>query len=516
MTRTSRTSRNRWLAGGGVLAAAAVIAATAAPAQALARPVAHGTVQISTGVNGTAPDGQSAAQGISADGRYALFTSWGTNLVGQPGKGGRDAYVTDLRNGRTERVNLSDADEPLNGFTDYVAINANGRYVAFDSEAEGVAPGARVTGRDEVYLRDRWTGRTELVSGSAAGTDTDQYHSSYAPSISADGRYVAFVSSRTDLDPTVVDTEPPATGADPSLARPYTWKYNVYLTDRRTHTTRLISRDFNGKPGESLSVHPTISADGRTIGFSSLSALLPEDQPTAAPAPADVEPTPGAAEAARRITPPGAAQSLASHPTSAVYYVYDVPTGRLTPVSTGTDGVLGNSSFAATISPDGRRAIYTLAEPGGSTNGHRYHTVLHVRDLRTGTVTKVSGGLPGTSSVGSSDHGSITADNRWLYFESAADNLVAGPQHPDWDVYRQDLRTGRTERVSTTPDGSLGNGSSREPFVDAAGRAVVFGSTSRNLVAGTDAPAAEDPQVFTTSVGRHRGDGDDQGENENG
>ncbi|MEV0188223.1 hypothetical protein AB0I39_06765 [Kitasatospora purpeofusca] len=513
MTRTTRTTRNRWLAGGGVLAAAAVIAATAAPAQATARPVAHGTVQISTGVNGTAPDGQSFSQGVSADGRFALFTSWGTNLVGQPSKGGRDAYVTDLRNGRTERVNLSDADEPLDGFTDYVAINANGRYVAFESGSEGVTSDPRVTGRTEVYLRDRWTGRTELISGSASRTDTDQYHASYAPSISADGRFVAFVSSRTDLDPTVVDTEPPTAGAGPSLARPYTWKYNVYLTDRRTHTTRLISRDLNGKPGESLSVHPTISADGRTIGFSSLSELLPQDQP---PAPEDVETTPGAAEAARRIVPQGAAASLAAHPTAATYYVYDVPTRRLTAASTGTDGTVGASSFEATISPDGRRAIYTLAEPGGSTNGHRYHTVLHVRDLRTGTVTKVSGGLPGTSSVGSSDHGSITADNRWLYFESAADNLVAGPQHAEWDIYRQDLRTGRTERVSTAADGSLGNGASNAPFVDAGGRTVVFGSTSRNLVTGPGAPAAEDSQAFAASVGHHRGGGDGRGEDDNG
>ncbi|MFB7470308.1 TolB family protein [Kitasatospora sp. NPDC056184] len=513
MTRTSRTTRNRWLAGGGVLAAAVVLAATAVPAQAQAGPVARGTVRISTGVDGATPDDQSFSKGLSADGRYALFTSWATNVVEQPGKGWRDAYVRDLRTGRTERVNLSDADEPLAGFTDYVAINANGRYVAFDSDAEGVVPGPRVQGRDEVYVRDRWTGRTELISGSAAGTDTDQYHASYAPSISADGRYVAFLSSRTDLDPTVVDT--PAADTDPSLNRPYTWKYNVYLTDRRTHTTRLISRDANGKPGESLSVHPTISADGRTIGFSSLSALLPEEEPPAqAVAPADVELTPSAAEAARRSTPQGPGEAIASHPTSAVYYVYDVPTGKLTAVSAGLDGTVGNSSFDATISPDGRRAIYTLAEPGGSTSGHRYHTVLHVRDLRTGKVTKVSGGLPGTSSVGSSDHGSITADNRWLYFESAADNLVAGPQRPGWDVYRQDLRTGRTERVSTAPDGSFGNGDSREPFVAASGRAVAFASTSGNLVAGTDAPAAEGSQAFVSFLGRHRGGGDDQGENQ--
>ncbi|MFB6894091.1 TolB family protein [Kitasatospora sp. NPDC056327] len=513
MTRTnpSTRTRNRLLAGGaGVLAAAAVLATTTVPAQAARAP--RGTVQVSTGLNGAAPDDQSASQGISADGRYALFTSWARNLVEQPGKSWRDAYVKDLRTGRTERVNLSDSGESLDGFTDYVAINADGRYVAFDSDAENVVPGARVQGRDEVYVRDRRTGRTELVSGSPTGTDTDRFHASYAPSISADGRYVAFVSSRTDLDPTVVEPEP-------SLSRPYTWKYNIYLTDRRTHTTRLISRDVNGRPGESLSTRPTISADGRTIGFSSLSQLLPEEQTpalaaaSAAAASADVDPAPGAAEAARRSLPTGPAQASLARPTSAVYYTYDVPTGRLTPVSVGLDGTLGQSSFAATISPDGRRAVYTLSEPGGSTDGHRHHTVLYVRDLRTGTVTKVSGGLPGTASVGSSDHGSVTADNRWIYFESAADNLVAGPQHAGWDVYRQDLRTGRTERVSTAPDGSLGDGDSREPFVDAAGRTVVFGSTSGNLVAGTSVPVTGNTQVFAKPTGP-RGDDDDQGGNE--
>ncbi|MFE7525594.1 TolB family protein [Kitasatospora sp. NPDC057542] len=513
MTRTTRTTHNRWLSGGGsVLAAAAVLAVTAAPAQ--AAPVPRGTVQVSVGLNGAAPDNQSSAQGISANGRYALFTSWATNLVEQPALGGRDAYVKDLRTGRTERVDLSDSGEVLNGWTEQAAISGNGRYVAFESNADNVVPGMQVKGRTEVYVRDRRTGRTELVSGGLTSTDTDRFHYSYAPSISADGRYVAYVSSRTDLDPTVVDPDPA-----PSLARPYTWKINVYLTDRRTHTTRLVSRDANGRPGESTSIRPTISADGRTIGFGSLSSLLPDDQTpglaAAATASADVELTPSAAEAARRSVPEAVAQPSLARPTAAPYYTYDVRSGKLTAVSAGLDGQIGSSSFEATISPDGRRAIYTLAEPGGSTNGHRYHTVLYVRDLRTGVVTKVSGGLPGTSSVGSSDHGSITADNRWIYFESAADNLVAGPQHPGWDVYRQDLRTGRTERVSNAPDGSFGNGSSRDPIVAASGRTVLFDSTSGNLVAGANGPAAsENSQVFAKPVGSHQGIDGDQGDDE--
>ncbi|MBD0672661.1 TolB family protein [Streptomyces sp. CBMA156] len=510
MTRTTRTTRTRWPAGAaGALAAAALIAVTAAPAQ--AAPPLRGTVQVSAGVNGAVPDNQSFSLGVNANGRYALFSSWATNLVSQPARGGRDVYLKDLSTGRVERVSLANSGEGQAGWSEEAAINADGRYVAFVSNGEDVVPGMQVKGRTEVYVRDRWTGRTELVSGGLTSTDPDQFHYSYAPSISADGRYVAFVSSRKDLDPTVVDPEPEPE-PEPSLARPYTWKLNIYLTDRRTHTTRLISRDATGKPGESTSFHPKLSADGRTIGFGSLSDLLPPEQPpAAAPAAgtADVDLPPGA----EKYLPAGAQPSLA-RPTSAVYYTYDVPSGKLSPASFDVGGSLAYAAFDATISPDGRRAVYALSEPGGSTGGHRSHTVLHVRDLRTGTVTKVSAGLPGTSSVGSSGHGSITADNRWLYFESAADNLVAGPQHPGWDVYRQDLRTGRTERVATAPDGSLGNGSSNEPFVSANGRTVVFGSTSGNLVAGTDVPAAEGYQVFAKPARSHHVGADDQGENE--
>ncbi|MFJ9454315.1 TolB family protein [Kitasatospora sp. NPDC101447] len=514
-TRTTRTAfgtRTRRSAGAaGLLAAAAVLAATAAPAQ--AAPVPRGTVQVSVGVNGAAPDNQSQSKGISADGRYALFTSWATNLVEQPAKSARDAYVRDLRTGRTERVNLADDGSALNGFTDYAAINADGRYVAFESDAENVLPGMQVQGRTEVYVRDRRTGRTELVSGGLTSGDTDRFHASYAPSISADGRYVAFVSARTDLVPGL--------GADaPSLARPYTWDYNIYVTDRWTGRTRLVSLGVDGKPGDSMSLNPTISADGRTVGFTSFASnLVPAGQSpaaraaTAPAAAADVEPAPGTAPALPRSAREGLAAPNLALPTTGAYYTYDVDSGRISAASLDLDGKLGFASFDATISPDGRRAVYALPEPGGSTNGHRYHLVLYVRDLRKGTVTKVSGGLPSTTSVGTSDHGSITADNRWIYFSSAADNLVAGPQHPGWEVYRQDLRTGRTERVATAPDGSFGNGSSTDPFVDAAGDAVVFGSTSGNLVAGTAGPATADAQVFARTSGHHGGD-DDQGQDQ--
>ncbi|WP_331742306.1 hypothetical protein OG535_00695 [Kitasatospora sp. NBC_00085] len=366
MARSTRTTRNRWPAvGGSILATAAVLAATAAPAQADLAP--RGTVQVSVGLNGAVPDNQSWSRGISADGRYALFTSWATNLVAQPAKSGRDAYVRDLRTGRTERINLSDDGAVLDGFTGYVAINADGRYVAFDSDSANVVPGVQVQGRDEVYIRDRRTGRTELVSGGPTSTDTDRFHASYAPSVSANGRYVAFVSSRTDL-------VPGPQGGDPSLARPYTWDYNVYVTDRWTGKTRLVTRGVDGKPGDGMSLNPTISADGRTIGFTSFAGnLLPAEQTPALAAPAaegaaaDVEPAPGIAAAMPRSARASLVQPDLARPTTGAYYTYDVDSGRIAAASLDLGGQLGYASFDATISPDGRRAIYALPEPGGST-----------------------------------------------------------------------------------------------------------------------------------------------------
>ncbi|MFE4519784.1 hypothetical protein ACFRMQ_37075 [Kitasatospora sp. NPDC056783] len=491
-TRIDRTRAGRRLTGtGAVLAIGAVLALSAPPAQ--AGPAPRGTTsQVVVGLNGAKPNGPSQSLGISADGHYALFTSTADNLVTQPSTVSH-VYVRDLRNGRTERISVLSGGTPMGEFSDEGSISANGRYVAFGSGDRTPVDGHTPIGDNNIYVRDRLTGRTELITA-GDGSLTHTPYTANSPSISADGRYVAFASTRTDL---VVANRPASLNQHPLGVD------EIYVTDRRTGTTQLASVAPDGS--WSGGTNPTISADGRTIGFSSTAAdLVPDGQPVSGEA--------AAPRASRERSGPGAGPGLAV-PRLAGYYVRDLATGTTRVAATDPAGAPARAARDAVISPDGRTALYSLStssEPRRTVN----HLELYARDLRTGAVKLVSTPLPGTTTIGSSDHGRITADNRWVYFTSSADNLVTGPQQPFLgpDVYRHDLRTGRTERVAGTPDGSPGNGTSFDPFVDAHGDTAVFGSTSGDLVAGAEGP--EDlSQVFARTTG-HARDDDGQGENQ--
>ncbi|WP_237532674.1 hypothetical protein [Streptomyces sp. SID8352] len=185
------------------------------------------------------------------------------------------------------------------------------------------------------------------------------------------------------------------------------------------------------------------------------------------------------------------------------YYVRDLATGTTRVAATNPAGVPARAALDAVISPDGRTAPYSLSTPSAPPRKTN-HLELYARNLRTGTVKLVSTPLPGTGTTSSSHDGAITADNRWVYFTSDADNLVPGPHYP-WrspEIFRHDLRTGRTERVATTPRGSAGNGYALNPSVDARGTTVVFHSSSGNLLPGGDGPESNRYHVFARSI-RH-------------
>ena len=159
------------------------------------------TTRVSVGRGGRQGNGASASAAISADGRFVAFTSAASNLVGHDTNVTSDVFVHDRSTGRTRRVSVSSAGVEGNRDSEEPAISAHGRYVAFTSDASNLVAGDTNRIAD-VFVHDRDTGRTTRVSVSsgeaqAAGFPTGT--GSNSPAISADGRYVAFHSEAQNL-----------------------------------------------------------------------------------------------------------------------------------------------------------------------------------------------------------------------------------------------------------------------------------------------------------------------------
>ncbi|MFE4393141.1 MULTISPECIES: TolB family protein [Streptomycetaceae] len=453
---TART--RRWPARTAAVLAATALAAGAALPAAEAKPPKGDTARISETAKGEQLNGPSTALGLSEDGRSALFTSAATNLL--PGTGtpnSDEVYVRDLRNGHVEKVSVADDGSPLNAPTTDASISADSRYVAFSTTATNVVPGQPAHPSD-VFVRDRWTGHTELVTAAALpGAEDQSGFGSTSPSISRDGRYVAYVSNRSDLAPGPVRRG----------------RNNIYVTDRWTRTSRLVTVGADGEPASNYSLDPMISADGSAIAFTSRAGNLLPEVP-AAPA------GPGSDETGSDAGSPGVTGGPMHHPS----YVWKAATGTIVAGSVDGTGQLSGSSDGR-ISPDGRYAVYSVAVYGTGLPGHGgVRLDVYVHDLATGKVTEVSAGLPGTTANGSSSGAVMTADDRWVYFDSSAGNLLPDDVRNQSSVYRRDLWTGRIERVSLTRDGAPTTSPSYSPSVDATGDAVLFTADDGDLVPG--------------------------------
>ncbi|MFB7476061.1 TolB family protein [Kitasatospora sp. NPDC056184] len=478
VTRTARTARGpRAARAAAVLAAVvlagatAVVPAQAAPADAAQAEPAHAggiwarTARLSTGIGGAEPDHGSRATGLSADGRWAVFDSDATNLVPGDTNGTTDVFVRDLWTGGIERISLTSTGAQADDFSYEGEIDALGRSVVFTSRA-GLVP-EDTNGTTDVYVRDLWTGGIEwITTGGPAQLEPDRYANE--PSISADGRYVAFSSTRDDLAP----------GAGPYGT------INIYVTDRWQHTTRLLTIGADGSPANRHSFWPVISADGGSVGFISRATnLVPRteggpavEDPADAQAAADDE----AAQPRRRYL--HGDDTAARPPRQYPYYVHDLASGRTTVASADESGA-PHPAATGTISPDGRLAVYSYLVPNEPGSNFR-HQELFVRDLRTGAVRRLPIALTGTVTTGSSSEPVVAPGNRWVYFNSNADNLVPGDTNHAADVFRHDLWTGRTERVSVAADGSQSTGSSYDPVVGGLGTAVLFTADDGTLVDG--------------------------------
>ena len=201
------------------------------------------------------------------------------------------------------------------------------------------------------------------------------------------------------------------------------------------------------------------------------------------------------------------AGNLVSGDTNSRYDIFrkDLQTGAVVRISVGADGAEGNSSSeSADISADGRYVVFESRSTNlvaGDTNDG---VDIFRKDLATGAIVRVSTAADGRQAKAGSSDAKISADGRYVTFESSASNLVADDSNSLPDVFRKDLTTGAIIRLSTTAEGAEPrDGESIHPSLSSDGRYAIFESYASDLVAGD---TNEDRDIFKvdTSLVSHR------------
>ena len=353
--------------------------------------VAGSTTLVSVSSSGIQGDSDSQGSSISPDGRYVAFTSRATNLVENDIHGISDVFVRDRQEGTTERVSVNDSGAQGNGDSGGPSISADGRYVAFGSSATNLVTGD-TNGVSDTFVHDRDTRTTERVS--VDSSETEGNNRSVTPSISADGRYVAFGSSATNL--VTGDTN---------------GRQDAFVRDLQTGTTERVSVNGSDTQGNGNSSTPSISADGRYVAFASDATNL----------------VTGDTNGGRDI------------------FVHDRDTGTTQRVNvkdcSSTETAPLTGLFSLSISPDGRYVSFTSESPDLVANDTNDTHDVFVRDLQTRTTQRVSVDSSGAEANDLSLGEDISADGRYVTFASNATNLVADDTNGAADIFVHERTT---------------------------------------------------------------------------
>ncbi|QBB70032.1 hypothetical protein ELE36_06465 [Pseudolysobacter antarcticus] len=442
----------------------------------------------STSTFGVQASAASAEPAISANGRYVAFTSLAGNLVAGDSNQVRDVFVKDMSTGALVRASLrSDGSEdttPNEYYSMSPALSADGRYVAF--AASGSLVPSDGNGFPDIYVRDLVTGQLDLVSSDS--NDIVGSFRSFTPAISADGRYVAFVSQSFNFSPL---------GVNAMTA--------IYIKDRLTRKLTMVSAAADGTPANNYSYEtPAISADGNLVAFMSLAQNL-----TAGTTFNDyrifVKNMTTGAISLGSAQANGVAISPAHNPTMSAdgryvgfsvqqytplmrldVFIKDRQTAAITRANLGPSGALalGGDSDVPAISGNGRFVAFQSAATNLVAADNNGLTDEFVRDLQTQTTTRISAIDAGTRSDGASAEASISRDGRYAVFSSLGSGLVASDSNAASDIFVVDRNTLLPLRMSVDASGVQANGASDSPAISATGAWVSFRSSASNLVSG--------------------------------
>lgn len=408
--------------------------------QCYVRDVVDGTTSmVSINASGTAAGNSDCVLPlISANGRYVVFYTRATNLVATDTNGFEDVFVRDLILGTTKlvSVNLAGTDS-ANGPSISTSISADGRYVAFQSDAANLSAIDNNVFTD-VYVRDMVAGATLVGSINAAGTATGN-GLSQNPVISADGSSVAFES-----------------GADNLVTSDTNGMFDVFVRNFNTATTALVSKNIAGTDsGNGPATAPSINADGRYVAFQSQ------------------------------------ASNLVAADTNGVrdVFVRDVVSGITSLVSANASGTDSgnNTSSAAVISDNGAVVVFQSAASNlvaTDTNGAIDVFAWHKNGIPTQLLSANNAGT--NSGNGLSNVPSVSPNGSFAGFQSVASNLATTDGNSVSDVFTRWIAPGNTYMASINDVGTdSGNGDS--PSVSASrvtdDGSIAFDSSASNLVA---------------------------------
>ncbi|PQP35457.1 calcium-binding protein [Desulfobacteraceae bacterium SEEP-SAG9] len=371
------------------------------------------TERVSVDSSGTPGNDRSYFGSISADGHYVAFVSYASNLVPNDTNDVADVFVHDRQTGSTKRVSVDSNGIQGNeesSENDRMTISAEGRYVAFSSPATNLVPGD-TNGATDVFVHDRDTDEdgvfdeagaisTIRVSVDSSGNQANNW--SEAPTISADGRYVAFISLASNLVPN--DTND------------YT---DVFVHDQQTGTTVRISVDSSGNQADHVNGSAIISADGRYVGFQSHATNL---------IPGDTNDTNDAFIHDRDTDEDG---------------VFD-EAGAISTIRVSVDSSGNNTDDDCTapgpnlISADSRYVAFMSSSSNLVPNDTNDDVDIFVHDRQTGITERISTDSNGNEGNGYSAFPTISPDCRYVSFHSHASNLVPGDTNDVSDVFVHD------------------------------------------------------------------------------
>lgn len=388
------------------------------------------TTRVSVASDGTEGNANSGNANISGNGKYIIFVSNATNLVTGDTNNQSDLFLHDLEENTTTLVSLANNGMQGNAGVNDSTITSDGRYVAFVSSSSNLVPNDN-NGAADVFVRDLINSTTVRVSVSNDGSEgNNQVNGKIA--ISTDGRFVAFMSFADNLVVADTNNQP-----------------DIFVRDRIQGTTERVNVSSNGIQANQESNAVDISEDGRYVTFaSSANNLIPID----------------------------------TNNTRDIF-VHDRNEGITTLISLDSFGWQSNSSSEdPEISSDGRYVVFYSAASNLVSNDTNNRNDVFIHDRSSGITERVSIASDNSEGNGASEFPAISSNGRYITFTSNATNFVTGDTEFFYDIFVRDRIANETLLVSMSTNGEYGNADSSEPTLSDDGSIIGFTSLASNLV----------------------------------